>query len=266
MYEGAGYRRANAYAGNAYASNSYAGGGQTYATQSLYETQGAYGSNVRNYNHATPQAFQEDSSMKFFDADANTVLPEYPFDPRAFLDPSAPPQMWVSSLGEVQTLIHETWARMMHTPLPPDITITIGSAEVLAPHFGGMLPAGVRGFAIPAKEGTLKQIFIKSGPKDQIMMTIGHELGHISSPILPDIRDEEAKAYAFSLAWMQVMREHRIGDLKPQIWLSGAKNGIHNVALDAVLDASRHVQPLTMYHQLTAGLVTHETLIRASEV
>ena len=63
------------------------------------------------------------------------------------------------------------------------------------------------------------------------MLTIGHELGHVLTKTLDNPQDEEAKAYAFSLAWMNVIREYDIAGLADAIVAERpAENGLHNVA------------------------------------
>ena len=63
------------------------------------------------------------------------------------------------------------------------------------------------------------------------MLTIGHELGHVLTETLDNPHDEEAKAYAFSLVWMNVIQEQNIAGLSSAIVTERpAENGLHNVA------------------------------------
>lgn len=68
------------------------------------------------------------------------------------------------------------------------------------------------------------------------MLTIGHELGHVLSPALDNKQDEEAKAYAFSFAWMEIIKEHNIANLANAIVTeSPAQNGLHDVGFALVM-------------------------------
>jgi hypothetical protein len=79
-------------------------------------------------------------------------------------------------------------------------------------------------------------IFVREDNLDRLFLTIGHEIGHALSPILSDPRDEEAKAFAFSLAWMKTVVEHNIADLSHNITPNPARNDLHDVAYSFVLE------------------------------
>ena len=68
-----------------------------------------------------------------------------------------------------------------------------------------------------------------------------------------DVRDEEAKAFAFSIAWMRKIKELNIGNLATAIKLSRpAENGLHNVALDFVMNKiEKGSNPLTLFADLS---------------
>ena len=48
---------------------------------------------------------------------------------------------------------------------------------------------------------------MKEARLDEMMITIGHELGHAYGRLLSDPALEEAKAYAFTEAWVKVIVE-----------------------------------------------------------
>ncbi|MBW3019105.1 hypothetical protein KY329_02895, partial [Candidatus Woesearchaeota archaeon] len=92
----------------------------------------------------------------------------------------------------------------------------------------------IMGFSINKFGKGASEIFVREAPLDSLLLTIGHELGHVLSPTLVNKHDEEAKAHAFSLAWMETIRDNDIAGLKPNIALNPANNGLHDVAFDFV--------------------------------
>jgi hypothetical protein len=77
----------------------------------------------------------------------------------------------------------------------------------------------------------LSEIFVKEDFLARVLLTVGHELGHVLSEPLESPQDEEAKAYAFSLAWMNIIKEKNIAGLKESIVTeTPAENGVHNLA------------------------------------
>ena len=69
----------------------------------------------------------------------------------------------------------------------------------------------------------------------RLMLTIGHEIGHVNALPLGNAVDEEAKAFAFSMDWMNAVRQNNIGGLYEAISPNPAKNGLHNRAFDFVM-------------------------------
>ena len=90
------------------------------------------------------------------------------------------------------------------------------------------------GFSINRQGKGLNEIVVKQDNIDRLMLTIGHEVGHVMSKSLPNQVDEEAKAFSFSLAWMEKIVEHNILGLSSCINPNPARNGLHNVAFDFV--------------------------------
>jgi len=124
--------------------------------------------------------------------------------------------------------------------------------------FGNQWNSEIQGFAINRKDkGLISEIFIKKGELDRIMITIGHEIGHVLTIKKDNMLDEEAKAFAFSLAWMKSIKESNIANLGTSISLSRpAMNGIHNIALDFVLDQrSDGKEALDIYYDIIAGIL-----------
>ena len=79
--------------------------------------------------------------------------------------------------------------------------------------------------------GLIFDIFILNGSLGRVLLTIGHELGHVLTPTLDNPHDEEAKAYAFSYVWMKIIQELNIAGLKNVIVNENpAPNGLHDKA------------------------------------
>lgn len=136
---------------------------------------------------------------------------------------------FVGSAEEIKELVEETFELMFHQPFPNDIKVSVLSEErfkKLAPH------PGTLGLSINRREhGMISEIFVKKDVLARVLLTFGHELGHVLTSTLDHAQDEEAKAYAFSLAWMRTIKEHNIAGLKNAIITENpADNGLHNVA------------------------------------
>ena len=83
------------------------------------------------------------------------------------------------------------------------------------------------------------------------MLTIGHELGHVLTATLSTSHHEEAKAYAFSLLWMKVIREHNIANLGDAIVAERpAENGLHNIAFMLVREMMKEKSIEDIYGEL----------------
>lgn len=156
------------------------------------------------------------------------IRPEYHFIPETFLRPGREGK-FVGQAEEIKEYVQEAFTAMFDAPFPNDIKISVCSREEfrkLAPH-----PSTI-GLSLNRQEaGLLSEIFVLNDSLGRVMLTIGHELGHVLTKTLDNPQDEEAKAYAFSLAWMNVIREYDIAGLADAIVAERpAENGLHNVA------------------------------------
>ncbi len=157
---------------------------------------------------------------------------EYHFIPDDFLKPGKEGK-FVGAAEEIREFVEEAFARMLDAPFPSSIKISVLDGEqfrALAPH-----PATV-GLSINRRQqGLLSEIFVLNDSIGKVMLTVGHELGHVLTPTLGYKQDEEAKAYAFSLMWMKAIKEHNIAGLADAIVTEcPAENGLHNVAFEFV--------------------------------
>lgn len=161
-----------------------------------------------------------------------TLQPEYHFIPDDFLKPGRN-SFFVGRAEEVKEFVEEAFENIFHRPFPSDIKISILDAD----NFRTLAPAAnTIGLSINrGRQGLLSEIFILNDSLGRVMLTIGHELGHVLSPTLPNAHDEEAKAYAFSLLWMKIIKEKNIANLSAAIITERpAENGLHNVSFQFV--------------------------------
>jgi hypothetical protein len=176
-----------------------------------------------------------------------------------FLNPDRPKSVFVGDAREVKEFVEEAFLAVTGREFPDDIIVHIADGETMKKAhsiFGERWNNEIQGFAINRKDrGLLSEIFIKKGELDRIMLTIGHEIGHVLTRKLNDAREEEAKAFAFSLAWMKAVKERNIANLSASISLTKpAMNGIHNVALDFVLGLrEKGIDALSIFNDLVGG-------------
>ena len=157
---------------------------------------------------------------------------EHSFTPEIFLSPERPKTKFVDT-EQIKGFVGEAFEAMMKQKLPKDIFINIlHFNEFKALHSGfGAWSNGILGFSI---NGQKKEIFARENNVDELMIVIGHEIGHVLTGTLPNRHDEEAKAFAFSIEWAKTIKKHNIANLKfsikDEIDLKPARNGLHDVA------------------------------------
>jgi len=167
------------------------------------------------------------------------------------------PTRAVNEQQEVMPLIVEAFEKLTQTPFPADVLVNVCSEELMAKHFGPGFDSSIQGFCRNKVGKGVSEVFVKKGDLAHVMLTAGHELGHAMTKPLGDQRDEEAKAFAFSLAWMDCIRENDIGGLQVAINPRPAENGLHNVAFNFVI--SMHKQGKKMmkiFEELCEGVLT----------
>ena len=161
-----------------------------------------------------------------------TIQPEYHFVPESFLRPGKE-GIFVGKAEEVREFVEETFETIFQQPFPNHIKISILNQE----EFRKIAPSpNTIGLSLNrSQENLLSEIFILNDSLGRVMLTIGHELGHVLTKTLPNPHDEEAKAYAFSLLWMKVIKEHNVANLSSVIVLENpAHNGVHNIGFSLV--------------------------------
>lgn len=224
----------------AYASTrGYALTPSSYAFQAYAEKQG-YASFANNYNQPPFQSYTQNSSYYKRNTQRPYLIREHSHDFAAsdFLATSRPETPIISRIGEVKPVVEEAFEKLTGQKFPhDDIKIVIlNNADFhdLHKRETGSTSQGVMGFSYNKYGRGTSEIYIKEDNLDALLLTIGHEIGHVLSPTLFNAQDEEAKAHAFSLAWMETIRDNNIAGLEPNISLNPAKNGLHDVAWNFV--------------------------------
>jgi len=183
-----------------------------------------------------------------------TMMMSFSHEP--FLAKNRPQTQFVGDAAEIKKIIEEAFSKTTGQSLPSDVVIRLCTKEELRRLHQpfGTWEEGIQGFSLNRKQvGNFSEVFVKKDFLDKTMLTIGHELGHVFTSPLPNAQNEEAKAFAFELAWMEVIREHDIGGLRACISadFSPAENGIHNVAFSWVLRAlGKGFRALALYWEL----------------
>jgi len=146
---------------------------------------------------------------------------------------------FIEDAAEIKDHIKEAFEKTTGEKLPYNLSITVTDQKTMKKiheENGGNWSDSIMGFALNSNNNGTNRIFVKKGQLADIMVTLGHEIGHIISSSLDNARDEEAKAFAFSIAWVKAIREHNIANLKDSIIIhEPALNNLHNVALDFVM-------------------------------
>lgn len=186
------------------------------------------------YNHNDKNNFYSSSTNLSNSYNIVPIRENYHFIPDDFLKPGLGDQgFFVGKAEEIESYVKETFEKMFNRPFPADIKVSVLDKErfrKLAPN-----PATV-GLCINRKrQGLISEIFVFNNSLARVMLTLGHELGHALTKTLPNQHDEEAKAFAFSLAWMKIIKDNDIAGLGNAIILDQpAENGLHNVAFNYV--------------------------------
>ncbi len=181
------------------------------------------------------------------------------FTADTFLKPSKVFVPFVGSAGEIREFIRDAFLQTTNLTLPEDIIFHVLPLEEFKEahgKFGSAWDDGILGFSINRNHINLPSlVFARKERLDKILLTIGHEIGHVMSLTLSDKHNEEAKAFAFSMAWMRVIKEKDIANIGENIELDiPARNGLHNVACDFVLGKLKSgVEPLKLFHSLVKG-------------
>ncbi len=156
-----------------------------------------------------------------------------------FLKPSRPESPFIGKVADIQHYIEQAFEAVTGDSLPNDLTIEIVSAAELKKMHeaaGGVWSPGLQGFAQNKQGFGTSRIVVRENDLDKVMITIGHEIGHVLTLTLGTQHDEEAKAFAFEMAWIRALVNNNIADLAGSINTNPmpAMNGLHDVAFGFV--------------------------------
>jgi len=178
----------------------------------------------------------------------------------AFLSPKRPQTPMIENSSEIMPYIRETFEKLVGEAFPEDhLKIHIlDDKEFEAAHGpGGKFGPGIQGFALNRQGKGINEVFVRKNHLDHLMLTLGHEIGHVMSRTLADDRDEEAKAFAFSVAWMDTIKEHNIAGLAGSIMPNPARNGLHDVAFEYLLELiNKGKGAWQLFRELADGAIT----------
>lgn len=199
----------------------------------------------------------------------NRLTSTYVFSPAPFLRPDRPTTQFVGEAAEIEQYVREAFQATTGNDLPNDIEIRVCSPfELKRIHaqFGGTWSQGIQGFAVNRCGKGVSEVFVKENFLDALLLVIGHELGHVLTAPLPSQRDEEAKAFAFEMAWLRQIQRENIAGLSRSIVLDRrpAENGLHNVAFSFIyrlLEQGR--EAFEVYLDLVRGALSLEQRLEA---
>ena len=179
---------------------------------------------------------------------------------RPFLKEQRPETRFISVTEDVQCFIDEAFGFAASQKMPENIMIKICSKDELRQIHSefGSWSDNIQGFAINGKKS--KKIFVKNSHLDELMLTIGHEIGHVFTPSLNNSHDEEAKAFAFAVKWAEAIRENNIGNLssciKENIDFQPARNGLHDIAFLFVKNLLRKKDAMQIHWDLAKKYIS----------
>jgi len=166
----------------------------------------------------------------------------------AFL--ALPSKASIQFIGEIQKLkpiIESVFKKTTNRQLPENIQFQIFHQAEFEKRFGkATLGVSINRYPF------ISDVLLKENSLPELLLTAGHEIGHVLSEPIENSFLEEAKAYAFMLAWLKTIKENNIAGLKDFIKLTPpAKNGIHDRALNFVLEQTASgKEPIELFKEI----------------
>ena len=159
------------------------------------------------------------------------------FNASIFLSRSRPKTRFFNHNNDITKIAKEIFELMNHAEMPQNISINILPLETFKfthSHFG-IWSNGILGFSI---NGANKEIFVRENQLDELIIVVGHEIGHVLTSTLPNKHDEEAKAFAFSIEWAKTIKKFNVANLglsiKNEFEFQPARNGLHDMSFEFV--------------------------------
>ncbi len=206
------------------------GGSPAYSSCSSSYACGYSGSAA--YSSLAAQGMPQESYASQKSMDASFFPPLEHMQETVFLEPNRVELPVITSDLDIMPLVRETFQALTDKELPSNIRITVATPEKckhIHTSTGGRWSESIQGFSInKAGKGT-SEIVVKQAPLDSMMLTVGHEIGHVLTLPLATTQDEEAKAFAFSIAWVKAIRQNNIGNIAGNFREAPAQNGVHDV-------------------------------------
>lgn len=177
-----------------------------------------------------------------------------------FLKLYRPKTQFIAAAEEIEILVRETFEKTTGEQFPDNIVVRVLEQEDMkAVHAAtaGNWSNAIQGFSL--NTSPVKQIFVKAGDLDKVIIVVGHEIGHVLTPLVENIHDEEAKAFAFECAWVETIIKYNIGNMKDNFTLdlNPAQNGLHDVASAFVKTLVRKGKDaLEMYKELAKRMLS----------
>ena len=179
--------------------------------------------------------------------------------PAAFLNPVRPLTPFVGQALEIAEYVKQAFYLTSGEELPGDVTISVAPRDELIQKHPAFLNDSVAGISI----NRTREILVAAGKMDEVLLTIGHEIGHVITKPARTAREEEAKAFAFEAAWARSIFDHDVAGLRTSINASAlipAKNGLHDVAFNFVKNNAGDDEPLRLFKRISRGEVTSEEI------
>lgn len=115
----------------------------------------------------------------------------------------------------------------------------------------------IAGYARFSQErGKPHETILREGRFGDLVRVVGHEIGHVFTPVKKDRVPEEAKAYAFEAAWSELLDVHNIGGMAGiammdfKIGPTEKKFPEHYAAHSFVLEMIKRMPPIELHERL----------------
>ena len=183
---------------------------------------------------------------------------EYFFQPDVFLKLGHGGQ-FVGTAETIKPFVEEAFEALFNKSFPETIRVHV----LPEPEFRAIAPhSETIGLSINRKLSS--EIFVLQGSLGRVLLTVGHELGHVLTNPLEQPHDEEAKAYAFSVIWMNILKEHNIAGLGNSFVAElPAENGLHNVSFSFVQRMMQQgVSAWKLYRDIISNIVSVPSLMK----
>jgi len=185
--------------------------------------------------------------------------------PAFFLNPRRPNTPFISHAAEIAEPIKQAFLLTTGGTLPEIITITVAAREELLKRNIAFINTSVVGISI----GETSEIFAVAGSMDEVMLTVGHELGHVIRERAKTSQEEEAKAFAFEAAWAKAILENDVAGLGASInaaAFSPARNGLHDIAFNFVKNNVGATEPLQLFNNISSGEINVQQILEGTQL